>query len=169
MKIKRFKGAAIILWKEEEGKKYVLIAQRASGYKKGYYSNFGGHKESCDYENGKLNYMNTAIRETFEETRVISDKGNRKAELAKAKSFLFNNPNFVFNPKPIRTIHLPYYHHVTYECQVKGKMAEERWFDTTREHEYPTMQWYALDNLPKKLVFACKLNILKIKHLKPKE
>jgi len=165
-KLRKFKGAAIIFWKEENGKKFVLLGKRCGKhiYGSDYYSNFGGHLErSKDCEKGKIIYLNTAIRESAEETGVISDYGDH---MDQARAFFLDNPDFKLNKKPFRKIHVPYYHHETFICKVSGKMAYEKWYKESREHYHDSIQWYALDNLPKPLLFACKLNILKVRFSK---
>lgn len=152
------KGAGIIFWKKESNKIYVLLAKRAHGYGKNYYSTFGGHKEKVDFEDGKLNLFNTAIRESAEETGIIKDHGS-KVELEKAKQF-FSKDGFKLNPKPIRKVNVPYYQFYTYECEVTDS---SKWYKESWEHYYGTMDWYALDSLPKPLLFAAKLNILQIR------
>lgn len=151
------RGAGIIFWKKENGKIYVLLANRAHGYGKDHYSTFGGHKEDVDFENGKLNLFNTAIRESAEETSVIKDHGS-KTDLETAKKF-FSQEGFNLNPKPIRKINVPFYKFYTYECEVKDT---SKWFKESWEHYKDTMEWFAVDSLPKPLLFAAKVNILQI-------
>jgi len=160
LKIKKpFHGAGIIIWKEENGKKYVLLGQRACGFAKGKYSSFGGHFEKVDFVNHRRNYLYTAIRETAEETSVIPSHGNH---IDKAEEFFLNNPGFELNNRAFRKIHVPHYHYNTYICKASGKMASEKWYKETREHVTGTIKWYSVDELPSPLVFACKLNILKV-------
>lgn len=164
-----FRGAAIILWKKEDGKKYVLLSQRSCGYGKGYFSNQGGHQDSVDFENGKWDSLNTAVRETAEETSVVPQHHSweplsvKQKALADAKAFLLEIPDFKLNPKRVRNFNIGIYHHVTYECQATGKMAAEKWYEGSLESVYGTMAWYALDDLPKKILFACRLNILYVR------
>ncbi|MCQ2601515.1 MAG: hypothetical protein MJ184_09175 [Treponema sp.] len=164
-----FRGAAVIFWKKENGKKYVLLSKRSCGYGKSFFSNQGGHQDSVDFENNKWIYINTAVRESSEETKVVRQYGktsslaDKQKALIKARKFFFENSDFIFNEKPIRNFNIGFYHHVTYECLVTGKMADEKWYAESHESIYGTMKWYALDNLPKKILFACRLNILYIK------
>lgn len=164
-----FRGAAIIIWKKEDGKKYVLLSKRSCGYGKGYYSNQGGHQDSVDFENGKWCCLNTAVRETAEETEIVPQYGryasfsDKQKALSDAKAFFLDNPDFKLNPKYIRNFNIGVYHHVTYECQATGKMASEKWYKESHESTSGTMRWYALDELPKKILFACRLNILAVR------
>lgn len=164
-----FRGAAILFWKIENGKKFVLLSERSCGYGKGYFSNQGGHQDSVDFENNKWLYLNTAVREAAEETKIVSQYGkyaslsDKQKALQKAKAFFLENPDFKFKTKPIRNFNIVVYHHVTYECQATGKMADEKWYAESHESTKGTMAWYALDNLPKKILFACRLNILYIR------
>ncbi len=153
-----FRGAAVIFWKKENGKKYVLLSKRSGGYGTGYYSNQGGHQDSVDFEKGKWNYLNTAVREAGEETKVIP-----RNALAAAKAFFLENPDFKFRAKRIRNFNIHVYHHVTFACQVTGKMATEKWYKESSESYAGTMNWYALDKLPKKILFVCRLNILYVR------
>lgn len=169
-----FRGAAIIIWKVENGKKYVLLSQRSKGYGKGFYSNTGGHWDKADFENNKWIYLNTAIRETAEETKKIERYGHktplsvRYKALQEAKTFFLDNPEFKLKKTPIRNFNVYFYHHVTYACQAIGKMATERWYEESDESFDGTMGWYSLDKLPKKILLACKLNILYVKFCRAK-
>lgn len=169
-----FRGAAIIMWKIENNKKYVLLSKRRSGYGKGYFSNTGGHWDEADFEDNKWIYLNTAVRETGEETGKTKQYHKyhplslRIQELQKAKKFFLENPEFKLNKKPIRNFNIYIYHHVTYACEATGKMATERWYNESDESVPGTMAWYSLDNLPKKILFACRLNILYVRFLKIK-
>lgn len=164
-----FRGAAIIFWKVENGKKYVLLSQRSEGYGTGYYSNMGGHWDKADFENDKWVHLNTAIRETAEETKIVKQYHRyesltlRKQALQKAKNFFLDNPEFKLRKRPIRNFNIYFYHHITYACQATGKMANEKWYNESHESNAGTMEWFALDNLPKKILFACRLNILYVR------
>lgn len=157
-------GAGIIFWKKVDGKKFVLLGKRSCGYGKNHFSNFGGHQEKSD----EKIFLNTAIRESAEETGIIPNYGN---QIQKAKDF-FSNPDFHLNPKPIRKtffIYDSFRHHTfrhytfhTFECEVTGEMSEKKWFSNCTEHYKETVGWYPISKFPKPLLFAARLNILHI-------
>lgn len=112
-----FRGAAVIFWKIENGKKYVLLSERSCGYGKGYFSNHGGHQDTVDSENNKWIYLNTAVREAAEETEIVQQYGKyaslseKQKALQKAKVFFLENPDFKFKKENIVCLQIKYLIH----------------------------------------------------------
>jgi len=120
-----YHGAGILFWHQaEDGQLSVLLGLRSHHPQKGKWSIPAGGWEMKDAydEHKKRNYQKTAIRETWEEIKLIVDNPD---EL----TYLWSR-------------HLPFFHFVVYACQLSEKRK------VVRYQEFSEVKWFPVDSLP---------------------
>ena len=121
-----YHGAGILFWHQgEDGKLSVLLGLRSHHPQKGQWSIPAGgwwEKKDAYDKNNKRNYRKTAIRETWEEIRLLVDNPNDL-------TYLWSR-------------HFPFFHFVVYACRLSEKRK------VVNYHEFSEVKWFPVDSLP---------------------
>lgn len=141
--MKAYHGSAIIFWSQQEKEEpLILVGRRSRHPAYDLWSFPGGTWDECDgYLNKKVNYVETAIRESYEEVGLRVKKRE--------------------NLIPLWALHLPFFHYVTYAYRL------EKPIDPPHIDEFFEVRWFPLNALPKPKVLFVLFQIRSLKkHIK---